>query len=185
MTVADHSLGCPIVLNWLATLFDPWVATACLTGCGVASGDAASTARHKFQRYWATRDGVSHAMVPPAWPGPNCAAMSAFGPARVRVCIDVRSLLQTTPLDWPPLDINQVDLPEEYPPLPPVFTDADTPLLTAALTHVNCRLKFGADVPSDQRYKWLGQHLYRTALAVIAVKALSAAPVAELNVCIN
>ncbi|KAJ7904622.1 hypothetical protein B0H14DRAFT_2663691, partial [Mycena olivaceomarginata] len=178
---AALQFGCPTVLNWLATLFDPWVATACLTGCGVACGDASSTARHKFQRYWATRDGVSHAMVPSAWPGPNRAAMSAFGPARVRVCIDVRSLLRTTPLDWPPLDIGQVDLPEEYPPWPPVFTDADTPLLTAALTHVNCRLKFGTDVPSDQRYKWLGQHLYKTALTVIAVKTLSAAPVAELN----
>ncbi|KAJ7368409.1 hypothetical protein DFH08DRAFT_831339 [Mycena albidolilacea] len=178
---AALQFGCPTVLNWLATLFDPWVATACLTGCGVASGDAPSTVRSKFQRYWTPLDGVPHAMVPPAWPGPNRAAMSAFGPARVRVCIDARSLLQTTPLDWPPLDINQVDLPEEYPPWPPVFTDPDMPLLNAALTHVNCRLKFGADVPSNQRYKWLGQHLYRTVLTVIAVKTLSAVLVAELN----
>ncbi|KAJ7837492.1 hypothetical protein B0H14DRAFT_3870364 [Mycena olivaceomarginata] len=165
---AALQFGCPTVLNWLATLFDPWVKPHLLHG--ITSNDIGQLGT-VFRMRWSPLPG----------PVPIVLLCRLSAPARVRVCIDARSLLQTAPLHWPPLDIGQVDLPEEYPPWPPVFPDADTPLLTAALTHVNCRLKFGADVPSDQRYKWLGQHLYKTALTVIAVKTVSAAPVAELN----
>ncbi|KAF8210499.1 hypothetical protein K438DRAFT_159925 [Mycena galopus ATCC 62051] len=130
-------------------------------------------------------DGSPPAISPPYWPGPNLVAIAAFGPARVGLLAakqnNARGLLESVPADWPPFDFSGVVLPTDYPPLPPVFLDADASILTAALTDVSCRIQFGSAVQFDQRYKWLGYQLCRAALAVLATQTLPSTASADLD----
>ncbi|KAF7365184.1 hypothetical protein MVEN_00390000 [Mycena venus] len=173
------------VLTWLADLFDPWVATLCASGLGVASSDVTSTIQSQYRWFSRAINDVPAVLLPLSWPGEDVGAMNAFGPPRVGLWAAqmgcARTLLDSAPRDWPPLDSTLVYLRDDYPPFPPEFHAKDAPALTAALTHVFCRLRFGPDVHFDQRYKWLGLHLCKAAITAIATEKLSSASAAELD----
>ncbi|KAF8146963.1 hypothetical protein K438DRAFT_1868354, partial [Mycena galopus ATCC 62051] len=177
--------GCDWALHWLAGLFDPWVANLCGSGRGVGNHDIKPVCQAEFDKYMASPDGIPPAIVPPDWPGPNLVAIAAFGPARAGLLAakqnNARGLLESVPDVWPPFDFSKVVLPTDYPPLPPVFLDADAAILTAALTDVSCRIQFGTAVQFDQRYKWLGYQLCRAALTVLATQTLPSTASADLD----
>jgi hypothetical protein len=145
--------------------------------------------RARYERLAQHNSDTPTLLEPSCWPGINAGALAAFGPARLGFLPlqlgYARAKLDSAPQEWPELDCKRVPLDDDYLPLPPEFDPTDdehAQALTAALTHVFCRLRFQVDLCSDQRYKWLGQHLCKAAITLAACRKLSSVSAADLDV---
>ncbi|KAJ7183208.1 hypothetical protein C8R46DRAFT_1209368 [Mycena filopes] len=162
--VAAVALDCGLVptLEWLVKLFDPWVAEHCRRRPTGTLPAQIKNGYDSFLRYLRSQGAAPHPN------GPNVGALAAFGPAHVG--FPPRDTARSFII--PQITACTVEFPSSYPPFPPAFLPGDAQVLTDALTNHFCHLHFGDSVVGNERYRALGDILWRLALATVAFDRL-------------